>query len=119
MKKFKSVLSVFLSLVLMLQVIVVPSVYGIAADTTNTDGNNKSYEAMLNSLDWFLAMNGFVFGSHGNVSKNNNVYTINLTIDVRDYYDWAKDESEDPMTFPLISRQVLMEHILFLKVLMK
>ncbi|MGN0524093.1 MAG: SH3 domain-containing protein [Eubacterium sp.] len=55
----------------------------------------------INSLDWFLAMNGFVFGSHGNVSKNNNVYTMNLTIDVRDYYDWAKDESEEPMTFPL------------------
>lgn len=26
---------------------------------------------------------------------------MNLTIDVKDYYDWAKDESEDPMTFPL------------------
>lgn len=55
----------------------------------------------INSLDWFLAMNGFVFGSHGNVLKSNNLYTMNLTIDVRDYYDWAKDESEDPMTFPL------------------
>lgn len=26
---------------------------------------------------------------------------MNLTIDVRDYYDWAKDESEDPMDFPI------------------
>lgn len=51
MKKFKSLLSVFLSLVLMLQVIVVPSAYGIAADTTNADGNNdKSYEAMLDAI---------------------------------------------------------------------
>lgn len=51
MKKFKSLFSVFLSLVLMLQVIVVPSAYGIAADTTNADGNNdKSYEAMLDAI---------------------------------------------------------------------
>lgn len=55
----------------------------------------------LNSLDWFLAMNAFVYGTHGTVSKNNGVYTMNLTIDVKDYYDWAKDESEEPMTFPL------------------
>lgn len=51
MKKFKSLLSIFLSLVLMLQVIVVPSAYGIASDTTNTDGDNdKSYAAMLDAI---------------------------------------------------------------------
>lgn len=51
MKMFKSLLSIFLSLVLMLQIIVLPSTYGIAADTTNADGNNdKSYEAMLDSI---------------------------------------------------------------------
>lgn len=51
MKKIKGLLSVFLSLVLMLQVIVVPSAYGIAADATNADGNNdKSYEAMLDAI---------------------------------------------------------------------
>lgn len=51
MKKFKSLLSVFLSLVLMLQVIVVPSAYGIASDTADIDDNNdKSYEAMLDAI---------------------------------------------------------------------
>ncbi len=51
MKKFKSLLSIFLSLVLMLQVIVAPSAYGIAADTTNAEDNNdKSYEAMLDAI---------------------------------------------------------------------
>ncbi len=51
MKKFKSLLSIFLSLVLMLQIIVIPSAYGIAADTTNADGDNdKSYEAMLDAI---------------------------------------------------------------------
>lgn len=51
-------------------------------------------------LDWFMAMNGFVFGTYGNVQKNGSIYVMDLDINIRDYYDWA-NEDEDPMDFPL------------------
>lgn len=51
MKKFKNLLSIFMSFVLLVQIIALPSAYGIASDTTATDSDNeKSYEAMLNAI---------------------------------------------------------------------
>lgn len=44
MKKFKNLLSIFMSFVLLVQIIALPSAYGIASDTTTTDSDNeKSY----------------------------------------------------------------------------
>ncbi len=63
-------------------------------------GAETGFSLHKNHLDWFMAVNGFVFGSHGQVDKNGTKYTMKLVIDVRDYYDWA-DKDEDPMTFPL------------------
>lgn len=53
-----------------------------------------------------MAVNGFVFGTYGNVTKSGNTYTMNLTIKVCDYYDWA-NEDEDPMDFPINVKTVM------------
>lgn len=63
-------------------------------------GGETGYSLNLNHLDWFMAVNGFVFGTYGNVTKSGNTYTMNLTIKICDYYDWA-NEDEDPMEFPI------------------
>lgn len=51
MKKSKKYLSIFLSLIFMLQIISFPSAYGMASnDTYENNDNPKSYEAMLNAI---------------------------------------------------------------------
>lgn len=51
MKKFKKYLSIFLSLIFMLQIISFPSAYGMASNGTYENNDNpKSYEAMLNAI---------------------------------------------------------------------
>lgn len=64
------------------------------------------YSLNFKHLDWFMAVNGFVFGTYGNVTKSGNTYTMNLTIKVCDYYDWA-NEDEDPMDFPINVKTVM------------
>lgn len=51
MKKSKKYLSIFLSLIFMLQIISFPSAYGMASNGTYENNDNpKSYEAMLNAI---------------------------------------------------------------------
>lgn len=51
MKKFKNLLSIIMSLIILFQICTIPSAYGIASNTADIDGNNdKSYEAMLNAI---------------------------------------------------------------------
>lgn len=51
-------------------------------------------------LNWYMAMNGLVYGTQGNVIKTGNKYAMDLTFEIKDYYDWA-DINESPRTFPL------------------
>jgi len=53
-----------------------------------------------NRLNWFMAVNGFVYKTQGNVVKSGNQFTMDLKFEICDYYDWA-DENENPMEFPL------------------
>lgn len=64
-------------------------------------GMNVSIESLSKSrLNWFMAVNGFVYKTQGNVVKSGDQYNMNLKIEVCDYYDWAAAD-EDPMEFPL------------------
>ncbi len=64
-------------------------------------GMNVSIESLSKSrLNWFMAVNGFVYKTQGNVVKSGVQYNMNLKIEVCDYYDWAAAD-EDPMEFPL------------------
>lgn len=70
-----------------------------------TIGSQVGFDISLDSLsikrlNWFMAVNGFVYKTKGTVNKNGNKYEMDLTFEVCDYYDWASAD-EDPMAFPL------------------
>lgn len=66
----------------------------------NYIGAETGYSLSRNHLDWFMGVNGFVFGTSAIVVRNNDTYTMALTFNMRDYYDWAAPD-EDPMAFPI------------------
>lgn len=93
MKKFKNLLSLFLSLVLMLQIVTIPSAYGIASDTTTTDSDNeKSYETMLDAIvsknDTYPTENGVWINATSQeyfLSIISNLSDQNYTVDENGY----------------------------------
>ena len=62
--------------------------------------NGISFGLNKDRIDWFMAVGGFVFGTKASVVRKENTYTMDLTFDIRDYYDWA-GPGEDPQLFPL------------------
>lgn len=54
----------------------------------------------IDRVNWFMALGGFVFGTKGTVVRTGNSYMMDLTYEIKDYYDWAGPE-EDPRLFPL------------------
>lgn len=68
-------------------------------------GSQVGFDISLDSLNikrlnWFMAVNGFVYKTNGTVNKIGDKYDMDLTFEICDYYDWASAD-EDPMEFPL------------------